>query len=100
MSHILLPRYSPFDRMEDYFNAYRVDPDDLLRCPVPVDVITARDDGMIPEADVRRLRLPGHSRLIVHDHGGHNGFFQSLLGPTWYDEHIARTVFGGDSPLP
>ena len=100
MSAILLPRYSPFDRMEDYFNAYRVDPDDLLRCPVPIDVITARDDGMIPEADVRRLRLPAHSRLIVHDHGGHNGFFQSLLGPTWYDEHIARTVFGVDSVGP
>ena len=93
-TELLLSRYTPFARVEDYFNAYRVHPDDLLRCPVPVDVITARDDGMIPEADVRRLRLPGHSRVIVHDHGGHNGFFQSLLGPTWYDEHIAREVFG------
>ena len=100
MSNIILPRYSPFSRMEDYFNAYRVDPDDLKSCPVPIDVITARDDGMIPEADVRRLRLPRHSRLIVHDHGGHNGFFQSLLGPTWYDDHIARTVFGAHEPAP
>ena len=90
----LLPRYSPYGRMEDYFNAYRVDPDDLVRCPVPIEVITARDDGMIPESDVRRLRLPAHSRVIVHDHGGHNGFFQSLMGPTWYDEHIAKQVFG------
>ena len=93
-SQLLLSRYSPYARMEDYFNAYRVDPDDLARCPVPIDVITARDDGMIPEADVRRLRLPRHSRIIVHDHGGHNGFFQSLMGPTWYDEHIAKAVFG------
>lgn len=90
----VLPRYSDYERMEDYFNAYRVDPDDLLRCPVPVEIITAADDGMIPEQDIRRLRLGPDSRAIILDHGGHNGFFQSLLGPTWYDEHIAKRVFG------
>lgn len=89
----LLPRYSKYSRMEDYFNAYRVDPDDLARVPVPVEIITARDDGMIPERDIRRLNLAPGSRMIIHDHGGHNGFFQSLLGPTWYDEHIAKHVF-------
>ncbi|MEM9600696.1 MAG: alpha/beta fold hydrolase, partial [Pseudomonadota bacterium] len=75
----LLPRYSKYARMEDYFNAYRVDPHDLARIPVPVDIITARDDGMIPERDIRRLTLSPGSRMIIHDHGGHNGFFQSLL---------------------
>ena len=99
ITEMVLPRYSPYERMEDYFNAYRVDPDDLLRCPIPVDVITAADDGMIPEQDIRRLKLGPQSRKIILDHGGHNGFFQSLLGPTWYDEHIARTVFGTTDPL-
>lgn len=89
----LLPAYSKYARMEDYFNAYRVDPDDLARVPVPLEIITARDDGMIPERDIRRLKLAPGSRMIIHDHGGHNGFFQSLLGPTWYDQHIARQVF-------
>ncbi|MGB6230814.1 MAG: alpha/beta fold hydrolase [Litorimonas sp.] len=100
MTERLLPRYSRYERMEDYFNAYRVDPDDLSRVPVPVDIITARDDGMIPERDVRRLRLAPGSRMIVHDHGGHNGFFQSLLGPTWYDEHIAADLFGPPDARP
>lgn len=89
----LLPAYSKYLRMEDYFNAYRVDPTDLARIPVPVDIITARDDGMIPERDIRRLTLAPGSRMIIHDHGGHNGFFQSLMGPTWYDEHIGKDVF-------
>lgn len=92
----LLPAYSKYARMEDYFNAYRVDPSDLARIPVPVDIITARDDGMIPERDVQRLTLSPGSRMIIHDHGGHNGFFQSLLGPTWYDEHIGKDVFQTD----
>lgn len=93
----VLPRYSRYERMEDYFNAYRVDPDDLARVPIPIDIITARDDGMIPARDIERLRLGPGSRAILHDHGGHNGFFQSLLGPTWYDEHIADEVFGVDT---
>lgn len=93
MTDQIMPLYSDFPRMEDYFNAYRVDPDDLARIPVPVDIVTARDDGMIPERDVRRLHLSPGSRMIIHDHGGHNGFFQSLGGPTWYDEHIGDLLF-------
>jgi len=89
----IMPLYSKYPRMEDYFNAYRVDPQDLAKIPVPVDIITARDDGMIPERDVRKLTLAPGSRMIIHDHGGHNGFFQSLMGPTWYDEHIADLLF-------
>jgi hypothetical protein len=42
---------------------------------------------------VRKLTLAPGSRMIIHDHGGHNGFFQSLMGPTWYDEHIADLLF-------
>jgi PTH1 family peptidyl-tRNA hydrolase len=31
---------------------------------------------------------PGHIRLKQGGgHGGHNGFFQSLLGPTWFTRH-------------
>jgi len=89
----IMPLYSKYPRMEDYFNAYRVDPQALAKIPVPVDIITARDDGMIPERDVRKLTLAPGSRMIIHDHGGHNGFFQSLMGPTWYDEHIADLLF-------
>lgn len=93
ITELIMPLYSKYPRMEDYFNAYRVDPQDLAKIPVPVDIIAARDDGMIPERDVRKLTLAPESRMIIHDHGGHNGFFQSLMGPTWYDEHIADLLF-------
>lgn len=93
ITELIMPLYSKYPRMEDYFNAYRVDPQDLAKIPVSVDIIAARDDGMIPERDVRKLTLAPGSRMIIHDHGGHNGFFQSLLGPTWYDEHIADLLF-------
>lgn len=90
----LIPLYSDYPDMESYFNAYRVDPHDLKTCPVPISIITAADDGMIPEADIKKLELNHNARRIIHDHGGHNGFFQSLLGPTWYDDYISAEIFG------
>ncbi|WP_409432219.1 YheT family hydrolase [Litorimonas sp. RW-G-Af-16] len=89
----VIPRYSNFPTMESYFNAYRVDPHDLKTCPVPISIITASDDGMIPEDDIKGLDLNHNARRIIHQHGGHNGFFQSLLGPTWYDDYISHIVF-------
>ena len=88
----LLPRYSDYPDMESYFNAYRVDPHDLKNCPVPISIITAADDGMIPVQDILKLDLNDNAKCIIHPNGGHNGFFQSLKGPTWYDEYIEQVM--------
>ncbi len=88
----LLPSYSDYPDMESYFNAYRVDPHDLAFCPVPISIITAADDGMIPVADILKLELNVNAKRIIHAHGGHNGFFQSLKGPTWYDDYIEQVM--------
>mgnify|MGYP006141574243 FL=1 len=93
----LLPAYSDYPDMESYFNSYRVDPHDLEYCPLPISIITAADDGMIPEEDIEKLVLNKNARRIIHDHGGHNGFFQSLMGPTWYDDYISDMIFGDES---
>ncbi len=89
----LIPKYSDYPNMESYFNAYRVDPHDLMSCPVPISMITAEDDGMIPAADIMGLKINDNARRIIHKHGGHNGFFQSLKGPTWYDDYISSIMF-------
>jgi len=90
----LLPAYSEYKTMESYFNAYRVDPHDLAYCPVPISIITSSDDAIIPEEDIEKLVLNKNARRIVHDYGGHNGFFQSLRGPTWYDDYMSELIFG------
>jgi len=94
ITEAILPLYSDYPTMESYFNAYRVDPHDLKTCPVPISIITAADDGMIPEEDIMKLELNSNARRIILDHGGHNGFFQSLTGPTWYDDYISEIIFG------
>jgi predicted alpha/beta-fold hydrolase len=92
MTAKLLPKYSEYPDMKSYFDAYRVDPHDLSKCPVPVSMITAEDDGIIPVSDIMRLQLNENARRIIHKNGGHNGFFQSVRGPTWYDDYIAQVM--------
>ena len=69
----VIPTYSDYPDMESYFNAYRVDPHDLKTCPVPISIVTAADDGIIPPDDILKLDLNDNARRIIHDHGGHNG---------------------------
>jgi len=92
MTEKLLPKYSEFSDMETYFKAYGINRHDLEHCPVPISLITAADDGIIPVADALGLKLNHNARLIIHQHGGHNGFFQSLNGPTWYDDYIRQVM--------
>ena len=88
----LLPAYSEYSEIKSYFDAYRIDTHDLENCPVPVSIITAEDDGIIPVENLLTLKLNDNGRKIIHAHGGHNGFFQSLTGPTWYDDYIEQVM--------
>jgi len=88
----LLPAYSDFSDMKSYFDSYRVDKRDLENCPVPISMISAIDDGMIPVEDLLGLKLNHNARRIIHANGGHNGFFQSFNGPTWYDDYLEQLM--------
>ena len=88
MSESFLPNYTEFATPDDYFTAYRIWQDDLATCETPLSIIMAKDDPVLPAADVLPLTLHENSRLFYLDHGGHNGFFASLRGPTWYDSYV------------
>ena len=91
LEKLLLP-HSDFSDIKSYFDSYRIDKRDLENCPVPLSLISAADDGMIPIENLLGLKLNHRARRIVHAHGGHNGFFQSLKGPTWYDDYIEQVI--------
>ena len=88
----LLPDYSEFSDMKSYFDSYRVDKRDLENCPVSLSLISAADDGMIPIENLLELKLNHRAKRIIHPHGGHNGFFKSLHGPTWYIDYIQQVM--------
>ncbi len=85
-------KFTPFDTLEDFFNAYRIWPDDLLGLNVPTQIIMAKDDPVTPASHLSDLNIDAPAEVIELDHGGHNAFFTTLMGPTWYDVHIARQL--------
>jgi len=94
ISQEILPKYSGLDDLETYFNGYRIEPDDLALCPVAISIIMAEDDPIVPPNAIDTLNLNALARDIRLDYGGHNGFFQSVLGPTWYDDYMRAIIYG------
>ncbi|MEP1231003.1 MAG: alpha/beta fold hydrolase [Litorimonas sp.] len=92
ISQNIIPKYSGIDNLEDYFNGYRIEPSDLAACEVPVSIIMAKDDPIVPAAAIDALTSSSSCHDIRLDYGGHNGFFQSISGPTWYDDYMGSII--------
>jgi len=88
----ILLKYSGHETLESYFSAYGIKEDDLLECPTSTSLIMAKDDPIVPAAHLDRLNLGEKCVNIILNYGGHNGFFQSLNGPTWYDDYMASVM--------
>lgn len=88
MTEVMVRRYSDYASSSDYFSHYAVLGDALTDVTLPVTMITAQDDPIIPVEDFYGLKLPLNVELNVQRYGGHNGFFESLSGSTWYEKKI------------
>lgn len=90
MTEAILPFQSEFSTPAAYFRGYSLTGRELENVELPVTIITAADDPIIPVDDFERLRLPPHTRLIIHRHGGHNGFIRGLFSGTWHERFMVR----------
>jgi len=57
---------------------------------VPTTIITATDDPIIPFEDFYQLKLNHLTKLIIHTHGGHNGFIDSFFLKSWYEQKLVN----------
>jgi len=55
---------------------------------VPVSVLAAADDPVIPVDTLHALQLPAHSTLEVADHGGHCGFIENWRFDSWVERRV------------
>jgi hypothetical protein len=84
----LVARHSSFASARDYFAGYTLLGDALSDLGVGTTIVTAADDPIIPASDFAGLQ-PGPSlNVIVHPHGGHNGFFEDLALHAWYERWL------------
>ena len=88
MTEVMVRRYSDYASASDYFRQFAVLGDALAELTVPLTIVTAQDDPIIPVEDFYALKLHPSTELIVHRYGGHNGFLETLSGKTWYEKKI------------
>lgn len=86
----LLEKYSDFKSAQDYFDAYSVMGPAIADIGTPVTIVTAEDDPIIPIEDFYHLKLNNRIRLVIHSHGGHNGFITGFKLQSWYEHTIIR----------
>lgn len=72
----MVDRYTDLGLLDNYLDGYAISGDRLAGLQVPVSILTAEDDPVIPVDAFRRLLLPAHSRLEIAPYGGHCGFLE------------------------
>ncbi|MBN2254379.1 MAG: alpha/beta fold hydrolase [Deltaproteobacteria bacterium] len=88
----IIPLYSPYDNHEEYFSTYTLRGNAFSNLNIPVTVITAEDDPVIPVVDFHELR--GHDCLTVsiQRYGGHCGFLDPFPSGCWYERRILSII--------
>ena len=93
LTRAMVERHTEFGSIENYLEAYSIAGERLAPLAVPVSILTAADDPIIPVEDFHRLALPAHARLDIAPHGGHCGFIRDLgLGSLAEDYVAARLI--------
>ena len=90
LTDALLEKYSDFPTAQAYFDAYSVMGPAIAEVHTPATIVTAEDDPIIPINDFYDLKLNKHIRLVIHPHGGHNGFIAGFKLQSWYENMIIR----------
>jgi hypothetical protein len=90
LTDVLLEKYSDFPTAQAYFDAYALMGTAIADINTPTTIVTAEDDPIIPINDFYDLELNEHIRLLIHPHGGHNGFITGFKLQSWYENMINR----------
>ena len=91
----LVQRHTEFGTLDAYFDGYSIAGERLSKLQVPVDILMAQDDPVIPIGEFHALRLPASARLELATHGGHCGFLRNArlqgFAEEWVAERLAST---------
>ncbi len=91
LTRLLVERHTHFESLEAYLDGYSIAGQRLLGTRLPVSILAARDDPVIPVSDFLDLRLPPQAELVMTDFGGHCGFFRSLTSTSSFAEDYLST---------
>ncbi len=81
-------RYTEFGDLAAYLDGYAVTGDALRGLAVPTRLIAARDDPVIPSADLDRVARTPALEITLAPAGGHCGFIENLRLGSWLDRQL------------
>lgn len=87
-----IPRYTPYQRIEDYFAAYALVGERLTALAMPATIIAAEDDPIIPAEDFDRIVPIDALYIERHRYGGHCGFIENLAARSWVEDRIVQLL--------
>ena len=95
----MVERHTDKSDEEDYFEGYSVAHGRLAELQIPVSVLAAADDPVIPIEAFSDLQLPSHSMLEIAEHGGHCGFIEGAtmrgFAERWVVQRLALALQNG-----
>ncbi len=92
MNAFFVPRYTDFEDVGTYFDAYAVTGEAMANLDVPTHIILSQDDPMIPSADLARVARTPALTIETPQHGGHCGFLASWRLDGWIDQRLLELL--------
>jgi uncharacterized protein len=92
MTALMVHRHSEFPDLMSYLRGYAITESRLESLTSPARILAALDDPIIPARDLDRLWPAASLKVEVTALGGHCGFLDSLLGPSWADRWIGSAL--------
>jgi len=92
MNEALIPAYTEFNNVDDYFDAYAIVGDRLSETICPCYLHFSQDDMIIPIEDVQRINPSDNLHITVTEYGGHCGFLSNWKLDSWQDQRALEII--------
>jgi len=92
LNDALIPKYTGFGNVDDYFDAYAISGSVLDSTIAPCYLHFAADDRIIPVEGVNQLSKNPNIHIMVTKFGGHCGYMSNWRGESWQDQRVLEII--------
>ena len=92
MNEFFVLKYTDFDTLSAYFNAYSLLGSGLDKLAIPTTIIASLDDPMIPAQELESLFASPWLNIELQDKGGHCAFIKNWKFESWGSDRISELV--------
>lgn len=98
LNHYFIPRFTPYQKLEHYFDAYRITGNRLQPLACRAHIIASEDDPIILSQDLDSL--PDLPQLSIErtQYGGHCGFVENWRFDCWVEQRIMQLLEASEAP--